>query len=60
MCVMKTLRACVPDLSNEEVDADGSDALTRCLTAAKVKYGDIFYASIRTVYNKMAGARDIV
>ena len=56
---MKTLRACVPDLSNEEVDADGSDALTRCLTAAKVKYGDIFYGSIRTVHNKMAGAREI-
>jgi hypothetical protein len=54
--VMKALRACAT-LSDADVDADVSAALSSCVLAAKGKYGNIFYGSIRSVYGRLLIAR---
>ena len=54
--VMIALRACVT-LSDADIDDDVGGALESLIAAAKNKYGDIFYGSIRSVYNRLLSAR---
>ena len=54
--VMKALRACAT-ISDADVDADVSAALSTCVLAATGKYGNIFYGSIRSVYGRLLIAR---
>ena len=57
MEVMKVLRASVPGLTNDQIDADVGIALASCLAAASAEYGCIFDGAVRTVYNKVMSAR---
>ena len=54
--VMIALRACVT-LSDADIDVDVGGTLKSLIAAAKDKYGDIFYGSIRSVYNRLLSAR---
>jgi hypothetical protein len=58
--VLNALRACVPDLTDAEVEADATAALLSCIAAASPKYGDVFgrNSSVRTTYFKMCSQRE--
>ena len=60
--VLKALRACVPELTDAQVEADATSALLSCIAAATPTYGDVFgrNSSVRTVFNKMCAHRHSV
>lgn len=61
--VLKALRACVPDLTDAQVEADATSALLSCIAAATPTYGDDVFgrnSSVRTVFNKMCSHRHSV